>query len=464
VAGTFYPADSSALASLVDSLLLVDDPAALPPGAVVSGLAPHAGYAYSAATAAAFYRQTAGLSFDLVYVVAPAHTAPVSGFSVYCGQSFLTPLGPVEVDTAAAMRLVEAHPSCFEGGAEHASEHAVEVQLPFLQRALQPGWRLVPVIAGRTDANSIHLLAELLYAEAAHSRILVLASSDLSHYPPEPLARVADSVTMSLWLAGDPEAFLEGTSDQRLPDGMDTFACGRIPLALVLAYDQLYGTCSPLLLDMSTSADAGGDPGQVVGYASAIVTADTAAARAPLSAAARLELCGIVERELASAVTGLEADEPQAGGPELSRMRGVFVTYTSEGMLRGCIGTIRPVYGLGDATAMMARAAALEDPRFPPISERELGSIEYEISVLTPLELLEDPLTVRLGTDGLYIVKDGRSGVLLPQVPGEVGWTTPGEFLDGLCSKAGLPAGAWRDDATIYSFQAEVFGPAPSTP
>ncbi len=108
----------------------------------------------------------------------------------------------------------------------------------------------------------------------------------------------------------------------------------------------------------------------------------------------------------------------------------------------------------------MARAAALEDPRFQPVTPSELDGISYEISVLTPLRLLEDPLSVRLGTDGLLMIKNGASGVLLPQVPAEAGWNTAEEFLDGLCEKAGLPAGAWRAGATIYAFEAEVFGPS----
>jgi hypothetical protein len=107
----------------------------------------------------------------------------------------------------------------------------------------------------------------------------------------------------------------------------------------------------------------------------------------------------------------------------------------------------------------MARAAALEDPRFPAITPGELSSVTFEISVLSPLQLLEDPLSARIGTDGLLIVKDGLSGILLPQVPAEAGWTTPEEFLEGLCEKAGLPPGAWREGATLFRFQAEVFGP-----
>lgn len=464
VAGSFYPADGAVLSSLVDSLVDAADPPAIPAGTIVAGVAPHAGYVFSAPTAALLYRCLRGRRYDTVYVIAPAHTAPVLGFSVYDGGPFLTPLGAVEVDTAAARRLARAHPSCSRGGPEHAGEHAVEVQLPFLQSVLEPGWRLVPVLAGSTDPNSVRLLAELLYAESAHAAILVIASSDLSHYPPEALARASDSVTMTAWSTLPMEGFLDATSQARLPRGVETFACGRVPMAVVLAYSELFGNAERTVLGMASSADAGGDPEAVVGYASAVLTADPAAARAPLSAETRLALCRIVEENLAAAATRSSRPPLPAAEGDLGLLRGVFVTYTEGGLLRGCIGTIRPVYPVGAATAMMAWSAALEDPRFPAISAGELGSIEYEISVLTPLELMEDPLSVRLGTDGLYIVRGGSSGVLLPQVPGEVGWTTPEQFLEGLCEKAGLPPGSWADGATIYRFQAEVFGPAQAAP
>lgn len=464
VAGSFYPADGEVLASLVDSLIDAADPPAVPAGEIVAGVAPHAGYVYSAPTAALLYQCLEGRRYDVVYVIAPAHTAPVLGFSVYDGGPFLTPMGAVEIDTAAARRLIRAHPSCSRGGSEHAGEHAVEVQLPFLLSALEPGWRLVPVLAGSTDPNSIRLLAELLYAESADASILVIASSDLSHYPPLALSRTADSVTMAAWSTLPMEGFLDATSRARLPRGVETFACGRIPMAVVLAYSELFGNAERTVLGMASSADAGGNPESVVGYASAVVTADPAAARAPLGTETRLELCRIVEENLSAAATRSERPPLPSAEGDMGLLRGVFVTYTEGGLLRGCIGTIRPVYPLGAATAMMAWSAALEDPRFPPITAGELGSIEYEISVLTPLELMDDPLSVRLGTDGLYIVRGGASGVLLPQVPGEAGWTTPQEFLEGLCQKAGLPPGSWADGAAIYRFQAQVFGPAPTAP
>jgi AmmeMemoRadiSam system protein A len=126
------------------------------------------------------------------------------------------------------------------------------------------------------------------------------------------------------------------------------------------------------------------------------------------------------------------------------------------GQLRGCIGSLRASRPLAENVISMARSAATEDPRFQPVSEQELNDLEYEISVLTPLQILEDPYNVRVGIDGLVIVgTGGRSGVLLPQVPVEQGWNRE-EFLSGVCRKAGLDPDAYNGNVVLYRFQAQI--------
>lgn len=105
----------------------------------------------------------------------------------------------------------------------------------------------------------------------------------------------------------------------------------------------------------------------------------------------------------------------------------------------------------------MAVSAATSDPRFPPLTAEELSQIRIEISILSPLRRITDPQQIEVGTHGLMIFKDGRQGVLLPQVPVEQGWNRE-QFLQGLCQKAGLPASCWREGATLYAFTASVFG------
>jgi uncharacterized protein len=142
--------------------------------------------------------------------------------------------------------------------------------------------------------------------------------------------------------------------------------------------------------------------------------------------------------------------------------RGVFVTLTSRGELRGCIGLPYPVMPLGGAIEHAAKAAALEDPRFPPVSKNELAHIDLEVTVLTvPVPLLcepaERPVNVTVGKHGLIIRGMGTSGLLLPQVATDYGWDST-TFLDHTCSKAGLPGRCWtRKDVEVMIFEGQIF-------
>ena len=133
-----------------------------------------------------------------------------------------------------------------------------------------------------------------------------------------------------------------------------------------------------------------------------------------------------------------------------------FVTLTKNGRLRGCIGYTEAVAPLFKVVQECAVAAATEDPRFPPVSPKELPSLRVEISVLTPLYPIR-PEEVEVGRHGLMVERGGMRGLLLPQVPVEWGWDRE-MFLDQTCVKAGLPPSAWRHGATLRAFTAEVFG------
>lgn len=149
---------------------------------------------------------------------------------------------------------------------------------------------------------------------------------------------------------------------------------------------------------------------------------------------------------------------PQGAGPDVDVVAGAFVTLHSGGRLRGCIGRIESSWPVWETVARMARAAAFEDPRFPPLERRDLGKVHLEISVLTPLALVEDVETIEVGRHGLVIEKGFDRGLLLPQVAVEQGWDRD-TFLSQTCVKAMLPPDAWREqDTKIFAFAAEVFG------
>jgi uncharacterized protein len=181
----------------------------------------------------------------------------------------------------------------------------------------------------------------------------------------------------------------------------------------------------------------------------------------------------LARRELVLAVgpalrSGAPGPAPPTLPPVFRERRGVFVTLrrAPRGELRGCIGFPRPVLPLGEAIRNAARAAATEDPRFPPVGAPELAHLTVEVSVLTPPEPLPTSspaamiAAVRPGRDGLIVEGYGTSGLLLPQVATEQAWTAE-EFLEGTCTKAGLPPGAWRDRGVrVLRFEAEVFAEA----
>ena len=151
---------------------------------------------------------------------------------------------------------------------------------------------------------------------------------------------------------------------------------------------------------------------------------------------------------------------PESDDPELNSLFGCFVTLKNQGRLRGCIGQFTSDEPLIELISDMAVSSAIRDPRFAanPITVEELNDLDIEISVLSPLKRTDDPLSLHLGTDGIYIKKGFASGCFLPQVATETGWSKE-EFLSYCCShKAGLPADAWRDpQAEVYLFTAEIF-------
>jgi AmmeMemoRadiSam system protein A len=149
---------------------------------------------------------------------------------------------------------------------------------------------------------------------------------------------------------------------------------------------------------------------------------------------------------------------PSAG---LREPCGAFVTLTEQGELRGCIGHLRSEQELYHTIQQMAVAAATQDPRFRPVSAKELAQIHIEISVLSPMIKVADVKEIEIGRDGLYIVSGFQSGVLLPQVATEWGWDRD-EFLEQVCRKAGLQRNAWKSGSTLYRFGAQVFEEQPS--
>ena len=177
----------------------------------------------------------------------------------------------------------------------------------------------------------------------------------------------------------------------------------------------------------------------------------------------RRRILDYARRAVAHAVRERRPDPSPPLEGVFARPCGLFVTLRSaaDGALRGCIGRLHAGGPLGETLAAVAHSSAREDPRFPPVAERELAGLDVEVSLLGEFRECADPLReLRVGEHGVRLRSGERSGILLPQVAGEQGWDAAA-FLDGVCRKAGLPSGAWRDPAArVDLFTAEVISGA----
>lgn len=176
-----------------------------------------------------------------------------------------------------------------------------------------------------------------------------------------------------------------------------------------------------------------------------------------LSSEEQKQLLQIARESIVESVTRGAVNARKGDNGNLLSKRGCFVTLKMLGRLRGCIGSFTSDKPLYATVQEMAVAAATRDPRFYPLRPEELDDIELEISVLSPLHKIESVEEIQIGIHGLYIEKDLFHGVLLPQVATEFGWDRT-TFLAQTCLKAGLDKDAWKIEADIYIFSAQIFG------
>jgi AmmeMemoRadiSam system protein A len=179
----------------------------------------------------------------------------------------------------------------------------------------------------------------------------------------------------------------------------------------------------------------------------------------PLPSEERRALLELARRAIVETVQARPAPEVSRVSLALGERAGAFVSLHLRGRLRGCIGQVEPVEALAEAVARCAVAAAVEDPRFEPVSPGELADLEIEISILSPLTPIQ-PEEIEVGKHGLLVTRDRMRGLLLPQVATQYHWPRE-RFLEEACRKAGLERDAWKDPASrIEAFTAEVFSEA----
>lgn len=511
VAGAFYTADPERLRQWIDNALAqaqaqvahLREAGIIPDGTPKAVIVPHAGHRYSGHTAAlAFALLERGRgTIRRVVIAGPTHRVAVRGVACCNARAFETPLGMLTVDRDAERDALRTVPSMIVNDATHAREHAVEVQLPFIQRALGDDVRIVPLNVGDCYPQEA---GDVLRALWGGDETAIVISSDLSHYHPQEYARELDDATIADIACG-----AQAIRPRR--------ACGAFPInGLLDVCDEL--GIRPVLLGRCTSGDEGGmpaladeprgpmtDPDEaVVGYASFGVWADgTSPAGAEnadsessrgdasaLPADAGPVLLSIARRALEDALgidsagtaTAAQSEShhanPAAQGSATSdsaasdsvnaqssawlRTPGAsFVTLTEDGRLRGCIGTLTPHQPLEADVAEHAVDAAFRDPRFPAVRPWEYPFLDVEVSVLgspcpidaSSREAVERTLTP--GADGL-ILGDGRHrATYLPQVWEQL--PDPHDFVGQLLLKAGLPRDYWSDDMTAQTYRVAAF-------
>jgi hypothetical protein len=431
----FYPASPAALRASVREYLDDARPASAPTPKVL--VVPHAGYVYSGSTAAHAYAALRGGADRIrrVVLIGPAHRVAVRGVAVPSCDRFETPLGAVDLDRAAIDAL-KGTAGVVVSDRVHAAEHALEVQLPFLQSVLHD-FSLVPLAVGDATPEDVAAVLERVWGG---DETLIVVSSDLSHYLAYDTARRVDAATLDQVLGLGPELHHEQ-------------ACGATPINALMRVARRRGL-QPRLLAACNSGDTAGDRDRVVGYAALAFIASEAKAGeqedgrgSVLLAHARHAIETLFEpRNAGHLPHAAFLDEPGA----------TFVTLRRHQELRGCVGSLEAERPLREDVATNARAAALRDPRFEPLTKAELHGLSVEVSLLSSPQSMtfrdEEDLVRQLDAtrEGVLLELGHRRATFLPQVWEQL--PEAREFLRHLKAKAGLPADFWSSEIRVSRY------------
>ncbi len=463
VAGSFYAADKETLIKDLSNFF-ADCKKVQEKWKVRAVITPHAGYIYSGKIAASAFSATSKNSeYNNIFVIGSSHVMAFDGASVYNTGDFITPLGKAIVNRDIANKLKNDNKVFNYPVDAHLEDHCIEVQIPFIQYYYTTVPRIVPIIIGTTSTGTIKAIAEALKPWFTPDNLFVI-SSDFSHYPSYNDAVEADNLTAAGLISGDPATFLavlKKNSSKNIP-GLVTSMCGWTSGLMLL--DMIEGNKNLALkkIDYCNSGDSPyGEKDRVVGYNAIAVIEKTQSSRSAEKSPIEVKftedekkkLFEIARNSIRSKLFNNKdyvIDEKKI--PEaLKQQFGAFVTLKINGVLKGCIGRFSSPVPLYDAVKASALSSAFEDPRFPALTKEEYEKVDFEITVLGPMEKINDISEIVLGKHGIYIKKDFRSGTMLPQVATENGWTVE-QFL-GYTSrdKAGLGWDGWKSaEISIY--------------
>lgn len=495
VAGSFYPDDPYVLRMQVEDYL--NNAKLLDINNIKALICPHAGYIYSGQVAAYSFKQIINKKFDSIIIISPSHSQSFDFVSIFDGDAYNTPLGKVNIDKKRSSLLVENNPKIHFSDKGHNNEHSIEVQLPFLQYIFKE-FEFIPVVIGSQSRQNIHAIGKTIGEVFKEENILVIASTDLSHYHPYNVALVLDKQVENLVEKFD----IDNLEEEFLKNNIEM--CGGGPVAAAMIAAKNLGANKALILKYLNSGDTSGERKAVVGYLAAALFKDEKLdinntetvikkEKKPennnpeknnnsktgknmknsngflnkeeleditsmnLNKKEKLILLEIARESIKSAILGIKPGISTINDVILNEKCGAFVTITINDRLRGCIGNIRAANPLWETVKIMAKEAALNDPRFYPLNAADIKNIRIEISVLSPFKLINNLDEIKVGRHGLFIKKGFYQGLLLPQVAADYKWDRT-QFLKETCHKAGLYENAWQDkNCEIYIFSATVF-------
>ena len=471
LAGRWYQDSELALRDEIAGLC--KDVSAVRKRGVCAAVVPHAGYRYSGRVAAGVYMRIDPKNVSRIVVMGLSHyVAMRNQVSIPDATHFRTPLGDLPADTAFVARARKL-PFVTQNPQAHTQEHSDQIQLPLIQACLATNIPVVCVVCGQFDSANL-MTASAAFRELLDDRTLVVASSDFTHYGAnygyvpftndvQKKIETLDMGIFELFARKDLSGFMQ------VLDDTGATVCGRDPLAFLLAMLPADAKVERTAYD--TSGRLTQDTRNSVSYLGALVTGSwstapkqsasalAAAASAPVPDEDATRLLAFARATIASAFADGEqrakVREPKELTAGMKAVRGGFVTLNKRGDLRGCIGEIVPRREIWKAVREQALNAAFHDPRFPPLTEKEMDEIDIEISMLTPPRSVASWRDIVIGKHGMVLTKGGSSAVFLPQVAPEQGWGIE-ETLTHLALKAGLSADAWREGADFLVFEAQV--------
>ncbi len=426
VAGQFYPAEKQELADFIKKTA-----GDIHPGKVLGAVLPHAGYIFSGEVAVATVAKIELTS--TVVVLGPNHTGMGRPYAIMSEGTWQTPLGDVEIDTELARHVMRNSRYLVEDSYAHHFEHSIEVQLPIL-RYFKPDIKIVPIaIASLTQTAYIEIGQAIGRSiQEWGEPVVVIASSDMTHYEPRDQAQSKDLQLIDAICDLDEDSALKTARERNIS------VCGLGPIVCMMRAVKELGANAAELVLYRTSGDASGDYSSVVGYAGIIMKAKSLNPAVALAKQAVETF--IKEQKIMKAPAELM--------PEMKRKAGVFVSLHKGRELRGCIGTFSPARpNIAEEIIINAIHSATQDPRFSAVTAQELADLNYSVDILSEPEQVADESKLDPKKYGV-IVEAGRArGLLLPDLEGV---DTAKKQIEICRTKAGIDA---DEPATLYRFE-----------